>query len=175
MLLQLLPVPAQLKFIMRIKHKKKIRNLRELLLKLEGYPTLMEMVELLFESSEAHWRLFNLLCKFVVDLVEVFVWTGILDDFVEIEKRAFVANKLKDVIFERSFDNLVVLGVLNQQRLKHKLETFPLIHVNRGLGTLKLITGFGTNDFISYRVNPVFVKLRIVSSIYSYTLVMSLS
>ena len=65
-----------------------------------------------------------------MDLVEVLVGTWVFDDFVEVEKRAFVADKLKDIIFKRPLNNLVVLVMQDQQRLKNELEHVPLRHID---------------------------------------------
>ena len=72
----------------------------------------------------------DLLGEFVVDLVEVFVGAWVFDDFVEVEQGAFVADKLKDIIFKRPLNNLVVLVMQDQQRLKNELEHVPLRHVD---------------------------------------------
>ncbi len=50
-LLKLRPVPAELKLVVRVEHKQEVGYLRELLLKLEGNPALVEVVELLLKSS----------------------------------------------------------------------------------------------------------------------------
>ena len=111
-----------------------------------------------------------------MDLVEIFIWSGITDHISEVVEWPVSADILQDKIFERPLDDFVVLNVEDEHGFEDKFENCPLLEID---GSLRLgewwEVGVGTKDCISWRVRPVLVSERMVRSIWSWTLVMNFS